>query len=254
MKLATLFCLALLPALAAQDPAPRPAAAARSAFVLEAGEVKLTEFVDRCAQHLGWNILSSQPELQSCPLQEIRTQTRIEVDREGCIELLSSMLARAGFVLTELDAPKGIYEILSTTGPRGREIGIRAVRRTPEEILAKPMLRMPVSTVVELQHTNATLATNALRPFFASVGGAGTTLTIGSTGNGGTLLLQGLQDQVATAIQLVREADVVPAPGTDMFAPDRIAKLEQRIEALEKRLADRKGDEEAQNGDTSKGR
>ena len=238
MKFAPLFALALLPALAAQDPPPRPAAAARSAFVLEAGEVKLTEFVDRCANHLGWNILSSASELQSCPLQEIRTQTRIEVDREGCIELLSSMLARGGFVLTELDAPKGVYEILAANGPRGREIQNRAVRRTPEEILARPTLRMPVTTVVDLQHINAVIATNALRPFFASSGGSGvTSLTIGNVGNVGSLLINGLQDQVAQAISVVRQCDVPPPPDAVPPLAEKLEALERRIAALEAKLA-----------------
>src|SRR5690606_24993153 len=178
MKIAALLVLThLLPALAAQEQA-----AQAQPFVLEAGETKLTELVDRCAQHLGWSILSSPQELASPAMQEIRTQTRIEVDRDGCIDLLSTMLARAGFVLTELDAQKNLYEILAMNGPRRLEIMGRAVRRTPEQILARPSLRMPVSTVIELKHVNAMVATTALRPFIAQAGPTAS-LTIGHLGN-----------------------------------------------------------------------
>lgn len=226
MKTATLLAaLALLPTLAAQDQG--------QPFVLEPGDIKLTELVDRCATYLHWNILSNAQEMASCPAQEIHTQVRVSVDRSGCEELLSSMLARNSFVLTVLDEPKGLYEIVSMNGPRNREITNRAVRRTPEEILARPTLRMPVSTVLELQFTNAPVAVNALRPFFAATGTA-SNLTIGNIGNSTSVLLSGLQDQVATAIGMVRAGDVkrtVEAP-----AADRLAEIERRLAAIEKKL------------------
>jgi len=232
MKTATLLALAtLLPALAAQQ---EPA---KGRFALEAGEIKLTEFVDRCAGYLQWNILSSSPEMASCPMQEIRTQNRLEVDRDGCVELLSSMLARGSFVLTVLDEEKHLYEILAANGARSREIGSRAVRRTPEEILARPTLRMPATTVLELKHTNAVVAVNALRPFFASTGGQGTSsLTLGSTGGTSAIVISGLQDQIATAIGLVRAADVPDQPEVQKDVGDRLDAIERRLAALEKKL------------------
>lgn len=231
MKTATLFALvSLFPALAAQQ---EPA---KGQFVLEAGEIKLTELVDRCARHLQWNILSNAQEMAACPMQEVKTQNRIEVDHDGCVELLSSMLARGNFVLTVLDEPKALYEIIATNGMRNREITNRAVRRTPEEILARPTLRMPVTTVLELKHTNAVVAVNALRPFFASTGGQGSLLTIGNVGNTSAILLSGLQDQVATAIGMVRQGDVPPPPETDAPASERLQAIESRLAALEKRL------------------
>jgi hypothetical protein len=233
MKTAALLVLTtLLPTLAAQQ------AAEGGPFVLDAGEVKLTEFVDRCALHLGWNILSSPQELAASPTPEIRTQHRIAVDRDGCIELLSTMLARAGLVLTELDAKKNVYELLAVNGPRNREIMNRAVWRSPRQILAQPSLRMPVSTVIELQHINAVVATNALRPFFASTGGPGpaSSLTLGNVGNVGSLLVIGMQDQVAMAISIVQQCDVPPPPAAQQAETERLEALERRIAALEQRL------------------
>jgi hypothetical protein len=230
MKTATLFALVtLLPALAAQEPGQG------QPFVLAAGEVKVTDFVDRCAKYLDWNILYDQRELSSCPMAEVRTQNAISVDRDGCIELLSTMLVRGGLALTELDAPKHVYEILSMSGPRNREIMTRAVRREPDAILAQPTLRMPVTTVLELKHTNATFAVNSLRPFFASAGGQ-SFLTVGNLGNAGSILLSGMQDQVATAISMVRAGDVPPAAGTTMDLEQRLSSIEQRLAAIETKL------------------
>jgi len=230
MKTATAFVLfTLLTPLAAQQESAEP-----PPFVLEAGEIKLTDLIDRCAHYLQWNILGSGPELAACPLQEIRTQIPMSVDRDGCVELLSTMLTRGGFVLTELDAQKKVYEIINLTGPRAREIQNRAVRRDPVRILAQPTLRMPVTTVVELKHVNAVIATNALRPFFASVGGGPqSSLTIGNVGSPSSLLISGLQDQVAMAIEMVQKCDVPPPPEVEPKDADRIAGLEQRLAALE---------------------
>lgn len=237
MKTAALAFVTLLPALTAQQ-----AAATGQPFVLEPGTIELQDFVDRCADYLDWNILVTAQEIAAAPTKEIQTQNRIETDRDGCIELLSSMAARAGFVLTELDAEKRLYEIIMLVGPRGREIMDRAPRRSPDEILARPTLRMPVVTVLALKHTNAMVASNALRPFFAGKAGQGALLTIGASGNAGTLLISGLQDQVATAILMVRESDVPAPPETEMPGQGemleamrkKIAQLEKRIETLEK--------------------
>lgn len=227
-----LFLVAILvPGCVAQEPA-----VAAKPFAVEAGETKLTEFIDRCAAYLQWNVLTADQEMAGAPAAPIRLQQRIEVDRAGCEDLLTSMLVRSGFVLTVVDERKHLYEVLNLSGPRGREIIPRAVRRTPEEVLARPALRFPVTTVVELQHINAPIATNALRPFFASAGGGMSSLTIGNAGNNTTILLSGLQDQVATAIGLLRTADVPERPELDMNRGGE--QLWKRLDAIERRLAE----------------
>ena len=52
------------------------------------------------------------------------------------------------------------------------------------------------------------MATNSLRPFFASTGQVGAPLTLGNVGNNRAMLLQGFTDQVAAAIRLLRTVDV----------------------------------------------
>lgn len=238
--LALLSVLAVTPACVSQQPAKTPP---KEPFVVEAGEVLLTNLIDRCAAYLDFNILLSPQELagqQNGPA--VRLQKAIATDRAGCEEFLASMLHRSGLALTYVNEKGTILEVISMNGPRGREVLNRAVQRTPEEVLARPDLMLPVSTVLPLKHVNATIATNALRPFFASTGMAGTSsLTLGNVGNSTGLLLSGMQDQVAQAIRLVRACDVPPSPEQlerQVSTADRIEQLERRVKALEEKLGE----------------
>jgi hypothetical protein len=117
------------------------------------------------------------------------------------------------------------------------------MQRSVDEVLARPDLKLPVLVMVPLKHINATIATNALRPFFASTGapGGGGTLTLGNVGNSSAMLLTGMQDQVAQAIRLIRGCDVPPPPEQMEQAAnsgERIQQLERRVKALEDKLAE----------------
>ena len=235
----TVAAIALAATLAHACISQQPAAPAEKPFVVEAGETKLMDLVDRCANHLQWNVLVSEQEMGGQVLT-VRLQQRIEVDHAGCEDLLTTMLFRSGFALTVLDQQKRIYEVINMVGPRNREITLRAVARTTEEILARPGLRVPVTTVVQLKHINAVIATNALRPFFASSGGPTSALTIGNIGNNTSLLLSGMQDQVAAAIGLLATADVPERPELDWEKGgkklwDRLEAIERRLDAIEKK-------------------
>ena len=106
---------------------------------------------------------------------------------------------------------------------------------TPEEVLRRPNLKMVVVTVVPLEHTQVQVATNSLRPFFASGGQPGATLTIGNVGSNRAMLLQGFASQVAAAIRLLRLADVPPKE-VNRSLEDRVDELEERISELEKKI------------------
>jgi hypothetical protein len=248
--LAVLFAASIA---AAQDPAPKatPAPAPAKAtdkqsgagtFTVEAGEIALPALIDRAAACLGCNILWNAGELtgQTPPL---RLQHAVTTDRDGCLEFLASSLYRANFALTRADARNGTLEAIFLGGPRGREVTARAETRTVEQVLAQPSLCMPVTATVPLQHINATIATNALRPFFASTGApsAGATLTLGNVGAMNAMLLSGMQDKVAQAIGMLREVDKpppMPAENVPMDAAKRIEELERRVKVLEDKLAD----------------
>jgi len=210
-------------------------------FVLPAGDITITALVDSCASYLGRNILYNQSEVQSGSSQgsTMKLQRQIVTDHAGCEELLHSLLYRKGFAVTPVDPRRDVYEVILMTGQRGREVSNRAVHKSTKEILARPDLKVMVITVVELEHINAQLANNALRPFFASTGGNyGGSLSIGNVGNRSSLLLQGFQDQVAQAIRMLRLCDVEQPvePYVGQPLPQYVEKLERRIAKLEKRI------------------
>lgn len=240
MKIATLlFALfAFTPAACvSQQPGKNPA---KPPLQIDPGEIQLTTLVDKCAAYLECNILSSPQEFAGNLPPVVRLQKGLQLDRDGCEEFLASMLNRSGLALTWLDEKGSMLEVVNMNGPRGRDVLARAQERSPEQVLARPDLKVAVTTAVPLEHINAVIAVNSLRPFLASSTGPGPNqLTIGNVGSNKALLISGMQDQVAQAIRLVRKCDV---PGSNdgmppgMVGDDRIANLERRVRALEEQL------------------
>jgi hypothetical protein len=258
----------------AADRAPATSAPIRTdatTMLLPAGHIGLRELIDATATFLQWNILFAPSELQqSASGSMIELQTPMPVDAKSCEEVVSELLYNKGFVLLARNRERHMFEVVFIPGQRGREVMSGAETRTPDEVLARPTLKQPVSVVVPLQNTNATIATNALRPFFAQAGGAGGAggLTLGTTGTNNALLITGIQSQVADAIRLLRKVDgdtagaagaaagpagpgpAAGGPGGAGPAPalgDRISALEKAvqeltatIQALQKQLAERK--------------
>lgn len=237
--------LTALPACIAQQPS---SAVPKDPFRLPAGEVQLSALVDQCALYLGTNILWNPQELSQASTPNPKLQHPVETDREGCEELLTSMLIRSGLALVSLDEKGSLMEVISLNGPRAREFWARAQERSVEAVLARPNLKLPVTVMMPLEHINATIATNALRPFFASTGSnAGGSLTIGNVGNNSALLISGMQDQVVQAIRLLRKCDIpggTDIPGMPVVVDgERVQRLEQRVKALEDQIAKTKPSE-----------
>lgn len=245
-RLATALLCCALP-IAAQE-VPPPAGKAVVAlgqkgtppFVLEAGEHDLRAIINRAAAYLGRNILVIDnidvPQQKGAGPGAIELQQPMTLDAAGCEEVLTSLLYVRGAALVPIDEAKSLYEVVSMYGPRGREIYARAPTRTIEEVLARPNLRMAVTVAMPLQHINATVATNALRPFFASSGNqAAGSLMVGNVGTSGSILLSGFQDQVAAAIRILHAAD--RPPSQELMERDQMLQsLMQRVAALEQRL------------------
>ncbi len=243
MKTATLllsFALfTALPSCIAQTPAKAPP---KEPFVVAAGELSLTDLIDRSAAYLDCNILVSPQELST--QNAVRLQKGISTDRDGCEEFLANMLYRNGLALTRMDEKGTMLEVIGLHGPRGREVASRAIECSPETVLLRPNLKLAVTTVVPLEHINATIASNALRPFFASTGQPGSsTLTIGNVGSSKAMLISGLQDQVAQAIRMLRKCDVpggMDGMGMPGMVDERVPALERRVKALEDALGKQK--------------
>jgi general secretion pathway protein D len=122
------------------------------------------------------------------------------------------MLYIKGFaVVPRGEGPLEILEIVSMIGPRSREVTNGARYVTPDELhLYRNQTGVPILTTVSLKNINATIATNALRPFFASTGapgGAGSP-TLGNVGNNTAMLIQGFGPQVFAAVKLLELVDV----------------------------------------------
>lgn len=211
-------------------------------FVLPAGELKTTDLIDSCAAYLEWNILYAEVEFPE-PTASTKLQRQVVTDRDGCEELLYSLLYRQGYAVKALDLKRDMYEVLAIQGQRGRELSAGAPYVACEQVLARPTLKRQVLTTLSLKHINAQLANNALRPFFASSGGGFPGgIMIGTVGDQQSLLLQGFQDQVAQAIRVVQLADVPQRAELEILGgrttmQDYVKGLEARIKALEKKLA-----------------
>ncbi len=131
---------------------------------------------------------------------------------EDFYSFFQTMLYIKGFAVV----PRGegdleILEIVAMSGARAREVTNGARYVTPDEL---PQYRnqtgVPILTTVPLKNINATIATNALRPFFAQTGAAtgGGSLTLGNVGNNSAMLLQGFGPQVFAAVELLKLVDV----------------------------------------------
>ena len=141
-----------------------------------------------------------------------------------------------------VDPEKGFYEVLCLYGPRQREVMNRARWRTPEEVLARPNQCEFVLTSVRLKHINATICTNALRPFFASSGGSNVAqLLIGNVGNQEAMVLAGFTDQLCAALRLIRECDQPLAQPPDSNLPgaaNPYPQIQAQIKALQDQVAE----------------
>ncbi|MDA7494607.1 hypothetical protein N8467_00915 [bacterium] len=206
-------------------------------FALPAGEIKVMDLVDQCATYLNVNILTTSSDCAN--IQPIRLHKAITTDKDGCEEVLSHLLSRSGFALTVVDAKHGLLEVILIEGRRSREIFARSQVKSIESILARPNLVVPVTTVVALKHIHAMHASNALRPFYARSGRGSTSLQIGNAASNSTLIIDGMQDEVARAIRTIQRCDVEQTSSEeseDLYS--RLRDFAKRIKALEKKLRD----------------
>jgi hypothetical protein len=262
------FCLsiALAGLLGAQEPEPKPepgkappapativkaekppALSLGQTFSLAPGEHDLSDLVDKAATVLGRNILWQESERMAAGKNSLRVTLHnpVKVTPAAFEELLGSLLYTQGFSIVPVDAEKGFYEVISLYGQRAREVMNRATWRTPDEILARPNQREFVMTTVPLKHMNATIATNALRPFFANSGGGSnmTQLMLGNVGNTEAMLLAGFTDQVCGALRMLRACDQPPTQPPDpmMMGPggqNAFAALQAQVKALQDQVAE----------------
>lgn len=213
-------------------------------FTLPEGEVTVSELIDAAARYLGRNILWSSQELQAVGGDSsFYLQKQIAVDAIGCEELLYSLLLTKGLTVVPIDEQRGFFEVIAVYGPRSREIQSHAVSRTAEAVLRRPNFKEYVLVSVPLQHINAQMATNALRPFFMANNQGNTSMTVGNLGNAGSILLMGFGHQVAAAIKMLQECDTPQPPDAQDQAvqtqlqslAEQLARLQAKVQQLEQK-------------------
>lgn len=201
----------------------------------EANGMELGEFIKWAAEVTGKRITFSSQEVQSA-VQGGSTITflnsfRLKRDtfKEEFYAFFQTMLYIKGFaVVARNEGNLELLEIVSMSGARAREITNGARYVTPDELKAyRNQTGVPILTTVPLKNINATIATNALRPFYASTGGAagGSQLTLGNVGNNTAMLLQGYGPQVYNAVELLKLVDV-PTEQPDLVV--KVVPLEEQ--------------------------
>jgi type II secretory pathway component GspD/PulD (secretin) len=208
------------------------AKAAEKTVVVPPGEISIAQLVEAAARASARNILCTESETSG--QKPIALTEPVTLDPATCDDTLCNLLYTRGLAVVPVESGRGILEVINMAGPRGREVMAAAVDKTPEQVLAQPESKRPVMTTVRLQHVNAPVMVNMLRPF------AGGQLGIGNVGNNEGLILRGIQRDVAAAVRMIQENDKPPgnAPGAGgpASAPADVAALVARMAAMEKQI------------------
>jgi hypothetical protein len=159
-------------------------------------------------------------------------------DREGFEEAFCDLLDAAHLLLLTRDETKGLHEVVASMGQNAHNAFRTPPRRSTAEILRRPTLKQPVSTVVQLRHTNGSVVANFLRPVFTGGPGRGS-FTIATGPNNASVVLVGMQADVARALEIIQETDQKPEQaGQDAPEQERLARLEQQLAALQREIAE----------------
>lgn len=229
------------PAAKATATMPAPVAQSQAAadpFVVAAGPLKLTDLVARAADYLGCNILIDPREAQQLTEEAITLQREVKTDRAGCEEFLAATLSEAGMVVGYVDAKQQTLAATLRSGSHADRILVRAIPRTPEEVLARPGLAMPATTIVELQHCDRREAFEALRPFSTAGRSPREGIVVQDLGESNRLLLVGLQRDLAFALGMLAKVDTPEAASARKRADEQRA-IEDRIRKLEQLLREK---------------
>lgn len=209
-----------------------PAREGGDGFVLEAGEHEVRALIERSAAFLRRNHVFSEAELANAQDAKVRLQNRMVLDAVGCEEVVTQLAYTRGFVMIPVDDQRGVFEWINMAGPKRAMLGAAGREMTPQQVRERRHLIVPVRVLLPLQHIDANTAANQLRPFFSLGSSPGNTLTVGSVGH--ALLLQGLAPHVASAVDMVLQADV-PPKGLEPSWEEWRQQVEQRLATLEQR-------------------
>ena len=136
-------------------------------FRLPAGTHEPRDLVNLVAKQLQRNILTDST-LQGQPRRTIELQVPIVCENRLALDkAFSQLLYHSGLAAIPLSGDKSLWEVISMEGPRRGEVPLRATAVTAEQANNLSDVYIPVSCTVALEHVNANVAANALRPIFA---------------------------------------------------------------------------------------
>jgi hypothetical protein len=238
---AHLACSALLLAAAApaQQVITQPAAAhgaivaSKDGLVLPAGEFAVGELIEACAAFLCRNYLY---DLDTVTRRgSFVLQRTIALDALGSEELLYALLATRDLVALPVDEQRGVYQVIALDVAPWLLASLPW--RTPTEILRRPRLHELIVTALEVRHVDARALANVFRQHADGQASPRPALFAAFAADDRLLLLRGYRDQIAQAVLTVQQLDRASAPES---APAAAPALQQRVEVLERELAELK--------------
>lgn len=175
------------------------------------------DFVKVCQDFTQKNFTYDEQEFASNP-KKISWLGPRRIKKGEFFSFFQTMLLIRGFALIPRGSPDDpMWEVVSMQGQKRTDISSAAITITAEQVPDyASQTGVQVLTTVDLEHINATVATNALRPFFAQSGGTtGFQLQIGNAGSPQSMLLQGFGPQVYAAYRVIKLVDQ-PIPQADV--------------------------------------
>lgn len=207
-------------------------------FVLEPGEHSVLDVILKSGKFLNRTYLVDRTQ---CPAidpkvsqtdrsQWLHVSRKLELDAQGCEEVIGQMLRTKGWVALPVDRERGVYDWVWEMGPKGQDIKRRVAWLSPEEIRERPMVAQYVITSVRLEFMSAQVATVNLRVFFNDPRGLTSMIAVDHQ----SMLISGWRSEVAAILGMLQKLDVAPKK-PDRSLEDRLRTVERRLAALEKK-------------------
>ena len=199
-------------------------------LILPSGSYDLGTIVDAGADFLGWNILTNPVDRA---IHKFELQQQMSLDKGSAEEALCELFFSQGFVLVGQNPAQQLYELIALGGAKGVAAIQSGPFRSVADILAQPHLKQPVVTSISLHNVDAQTCQNTLRPFLSKPGGTPGISVSSMPPN--SIMLQGMQHEVARAIAMIRELDG-PLPEEAPNNAPRLEQLKAQIQKLQAQL------------------
>ena len=198
-------------------------------LVLEAGEYEVAELIARSARFLKRTDLLSPDELKTRRGGAPPTVTLAEplaLAPGECDEVIERLAFVHDLVRVPLHEEKGLHLWVSLNGHNRDKVRRTATKMPADQVLKVRRSKLPVLTAVPLEHVSAQITARSLAPVFTS-----SRYGFAMSHAGNAVVVTGCADQVANAIDLLREIDQ-PLKNPESKWQQRIDAMQAEIESL----------------------